>query len=123
MRTVGAFEAKTHFSSLLEKVTKGEQVLITRHGHPVAKLIPTSKPDREEIKQAVQQIKQFSQKHKLEKLPGKNYVMKANDHELSHSLIIFLQRFKFVSTKLDLALDTNLQSLKLRTEVYSIFDL
>jgi len=40
MITVGAFEAKTHLSSLLEKVTRGEEVLITKRGLPVAKLVP-----------------------------------------------------------------------------------
>jgi antitoxin (DNA-binding transcriptional repressor) of toxin-antitoxin stability system len=36
MITVGAFEAKTHLSSLLDKVEAGEDVLITRHGQAVA---------------------------------------------------------------------------------------
>jgi prevent-host-death family protein len=40
MHTVGAFEAKTHFSALLEKVEQGERVVITKHGRPVARLIP-----------------------------------------------------------------------------------
>lgn len=39
MITVGAFEAKTHFSQLLDKVEAGEQVVITRHGKIVARLI------------------------------------------------------------------------------------
>lgn len=38
MITVGAFEAKTHLSALLDKVEAGEEVLITRHGKPVARL-------------------------------------------------------------------------------------
>jgi prevent-host-death family protein len=40
MKTVGAFEAKTHLSQLLDKVAKGESITITRHGEPVAKLVP-----------------------------------------------------------------------------------
>lgn len=38
--TVGAYEAKTHLSELLEKVEAGEEITITRHGTPVAKLVP-----------------------------------------------------------------------------------
>jgi len=34
--SVGAFEAKTHFSQLLTEVEKGAEVRITRHGKPVA---------------------------------------------------------------------------------------
>ena len=37
---IGAFEAKTHFSRLLERVASGEEITITRHGQPVAKLVP-----------------------------------------------------------------------------------
>ena len=42
METVGAFEAKTHLSELLQKVEAGGEFTITRHGKPVAKLIPIS---------------------------------------------------------------------------------
>ncbi|MBA3591549.1 type II toxin-antitoxin system Phd/YefM family antitoxin [Methylibium sp.] len=37
---VGAFEAKTHLSALLERVERGEEIVITRHGRPVARLVP-----------------------------------------------------------------------------------
>jgi prevent-host-death family protein len=38
--TVGAYEAKSHFSELLAKVEAGEEFTITRHGMPVARLVP-----------------------------------------------------------------------------------
>jgi prevent-host-death family protein len=41
--TVGAYEAKTHLSKLLEKVAAGEEITITKHGAPVAKLVPVKK--------------------------------------------------------------------------------
>ena len=41
--TVGAYEAKTHLSKLLERVEAGEEVIITRHGSAVAKLVPVKK--------------------------------------------------------------------------------
>jgi prevent-host-death family protein len=39
-RTVGAYEAKTTLSALLEYVEEGHEVVITRHDRPVAKLVP-----------------------------------------------------------------------------------
>lgn len=39
MRTFAAFDAKTHFSKLLDLVEAGEEVRITRHGKPVARLV------------------------------------------------------------------------------------
>lgn len=45
---VGAFEAKTHLSELLARVEAGETVTITRHGHPVARLVPVgTEPTRD----------------------------------------------------------------------------
>jgi len=38
--TVGAYEAKTHLSELLEKVEAGEEITITKHGAPIARLVP-----------------------------------------------------------------------------------
>ena len=40
MESVGAFEAKTHLSALLDRVAKGERITITRHGVPAALLVP-----------------------------------------------------------------------------------
>lgn len=40
MKSVGAYEAKTHLPRLLEEVAAGKSVVITRHGVPVAKLVP-----------------------------------------------------------------------------------
>jgi prevent-host-death family protein len=43
INTIGAYAAKTHLSELLEKVEAGEEITITRHGSPVAKLVPVKK--------------------------------------------------------------------------------
>jgi prevent-host-death family protein len=53
MPTVTAFEAKTRFGELLGRVAKGEEIIITRHEKPVARLIPEGQPSQEEIQQAV----------------------------------------------------------------------
>lgn len=39
-REIGAFEAKTHLSALLEKVAHGETFIITKHGQPIAEIKP-----------------------------------------------------------------------------------
>lgn len=40
MQEIGSFDAKTHLPALLARVEKGEEFIITRHGKPVAKLLP-----------------------------------------------------------------------------------
>ncbi len=57
MTTVGAFEAKTHLSSLLERVAQGEEIVITRHGKPLARLIPVAVADRSRIDLAISKLK------------------------------------------------------------------
>jgi prevent-host-death family protein len=48
MGTVGAFEAKTHLAQLLDRVERGEEILITRRGKPVALLAPPPAGDEAE---------------------------------------------------------------------------
>lgn len=57
MITVGSFEAKTRLSALLERVARGEQVVITRHGRPVARLIPEHVAERSGIDKAIAALK------------------------------------------------------------------
>lgn len=53
MKTVGAFEAKTHFNELLRKVSEGETIRITRRGVPVAKLVPDVEAGKKDLKKMV----------------------------------------------------------------------
>ena len=46
MREVGAFEAKTRLSALLDDVAAGETVVITKRGNPVARLVPVDASER-----------------------------------------------------------------------------
>jgi len=57
MPELGAYEAKTHLSKLLERVQKGERFVITKHGHPIAELIPIGERDSEVVKQAVNDLR------------------------------------------------------------------
>jgi prevent-host-death family protein len=54
--SVGAYDAKTRLSELLDRVEKGEQIVITRHGRPVARLIPEERYSTEEALAAVDRI-------------------------------------------------------------------
>ena len=42
MPTVGSYEAKTHLPALLKRVEAGERITVTRHGQPIALIIPYS---------------------------------------------------------------------------------
>ncbi len=61
METIGAFEAKTHLSALLDKVSKGETITITRHGIPIALLVPVAsvrkKLSHEEIVEGMHELR------------------------------------------------------------------
>jgi prevent-host-death family protein len=43
-KTVGAYEAKTHLPALLALVAQGQEVVITKHAKPIARLVPMDKP-------------------------------------------------------------------------------
>jgi prevent-host-death family protein len=53
MSKVTAFEAKTRFGELLERVSKGEEVVITRHDKVVARLVPEGPQRLDEVRRAV----------------------------------------------------------------------
>lgn len=58
MREIGAFEAKNTLGALLDLVQQGEQIVITRHGKPVARLVPEGETrDRSAAKAAVERIR------------------------------------------------------------------
>ncbi len=61
MAEIGAFEAKTHFSKLLERVEKGEEIVITRRGKRVARLVPERPArDREAIGKTIAEMRSFA---------------------------------------------------------------
>ncbi len=57
MREIQASEAKTHLPQLLDDVERGETILITRHGRPIARLVPEADRRQAEINQAVANIR------------------------------------------------------------------
>jgi len=66
MREFGAFEAKNKLGQLLDLVERGEEVVITRHGRQVARLVPAKgRPSREEARAALRRIRDRAEKLRL----------------------------------------------------------
>jgi prevent-host-death family protein len=62
MATVTAFEAKTRFGELLDRVAKGEEVVITRHDKPVARLVPEGAQRVDEVRRSVEGLRDLQQR-------------------------------------------------------------
>ncbi|MGH6918349.1 MAG: type II toxin-antitoxin system Phd/YefM family antitoxin [Geminicoccaceae bacterium] len=56
---MGAPEARMHFSRLLEQTARGEEILITRYGRPVARLAPLRDVSRDRRRRAIQRLMEF----------------------------------------------------------------
>ena len=57
MREIQASEAKTHLPQLLDEIERGESIIITRHGRPIARLIPEDVIRRDGQAEAVERLK------------------------------------------------------------------
>lgn len=66
MHTVGAFEAKTHLSKLLDRAAKGERITIEKHGVPVAVLGPASPSKERPTGEIIAELKQLRAGHRLD---------------------------------------------------------
>ena len=58
---VTAFDAKTRFRKLLDRVSLGEEVIVTRHDKPVARIVPADRPARAEVCAAVEGLRELRQ--------------------------------------------------------------
>lgn len=65
MSVIGAYEAKTQLSKLLERVMKGEHITITKHGMPVAILQPADPEKPADLKGVISEIISFRKEHRL----------------------------------------------------------
>jgi prevent-host-death family protein len=65
MVTVGSYEAKTHLPQLLERVAKGETITITKHGVPVARLVPLEEKQRPDARRVIEEVLEFRKAHPL----------------------------------------------------------
>jgi prevent-host-death family protein len=62
MATVTAFDAKTRFGELLERVSKGEEIVITRHDKPVARLVPEGAHRLDDVRRSVEGLRELQQR-------------------------------------------------------------
>jgi len=75
MKSVGSYEAKTHLSRLLEEVENGEEIVITRHGKAIARLVPaTQRVDELRLKSVVANLKNFRKGRRLDGLAVKDLI-------------------------------------------------
>lgn len=73
--SVGAYEAKTHLSELLERVAAGEEITITRHGLAIARLVPVrSAPSQEARREAISQMRLLASRNQLRGLKIKDLI-------------------------------------------------
>ncbi len=77
MNTVTALEAKTRFGELLERVARGEEIVITRHDKPVARMLPEGGRSLEEVRMGVSALKDLQQKI-LKRTQGKAQLSEAD---------------------------------------------
>ncbi len=72
MTEVGVFEAKNKLSALLDRVERGEEIVITRHGKPIARLVPSAGGiDRSQARAAIQRIRGRTSQVKLQRFDWK----------------------------------------------------
>ena len=62
MPKLSAFEAKTRFGELLQRVERGEEIVITRHDRPIARVVPEDGPNVESVKQRVEGLRRLQQR-------------------------------------------------------------
>jgi prevent-host-death family protein len=74
MDSVGAYEAKTQLSKLLDRVMKGERITITKHGVPVAVLQPPDSRKSADLESVISEILRFREKHSLKGQPIKDLI-------------------------------------------------
>jgi len=68
VNTVGAYEAKTHLSQLLDRVAQGERITILKHGVPVAILQPVDRARKMPVSEVIAQLREFRDRHSLDGL-------------------------------------------------------
>ena len=62
MNTITAFEAKTRFGELLDRVSKGEEIIITKHEKPVARIVPEGRRSLERVTEGVDLLISLSER-------------------------------------------------------------
>ena len=76
MDMAGTFQAKTHLTRLLDRVAAGEQITITRHSTPIARLVPVRPSNSRQIRETVAKLKEFGKGQTLGGLKVKDLINK-----------------------------------------------
>jgi prevent-host-death family protein len=71
MATITAFDAKTRFGELLDRVATGEEIVITRHDKPVARIVPENRNNLADIQDAVNGLRELRQQISSRKKGGR----------------------------------------------------
>ena len=66
METIGAYEAKTHLSRLLDRIAAGERITITKYGIPVAVLQPPSRTEARSPEKVIAELRKFRKRQSLD---------------------------------------------------------
>ncbi len=80
MDTVGLFDAKTHLSALLERVAQGEEITITKHGTPVAILVPAANRRKKDPREVAERIRALRKGARLEGLTVRQLIEEGRRH-------------------------------------------
>lgn len=64
MTSLATAEAKSHFSEMIDRASKGEEIIITKRGRPVVKVIPFEKKTQSQINAFLDQMQEFRDNQK-----------------------------------------------------------
>jgi prevent-host-death family protein len=74
MKSVGVYEAKTHLPRLLNRVARGERITITRHGVPVALIVPPDRRPRRSVSDVIAELETFGRGRTLRGLASRTSI-------------------------------------------------
>jgi len=79
MKQVGVYEAKTQLPRLLDEVEQGETITITRHGRPIARVVPIRGRQRN-VKETIEAIREFRKGHRLDGITPRELIEEGRRH-------------------------------------------
>lgn len=71
---ISSFEAKTHFSQLLQRVKKGERITILNHNSPIAVIVPFINNEMPNVQETIESLISFSNDKRLSGIPIKDLI-------------------------------------------------
>lgn len=81
MNTVTAFEAKTHMGKLLDRVANGEEIIITRHDKPIARIVPEGRASVESLRETVMGLRALRAR-----IAGRKETRRLTDREIKSAV-------------------------------------